>query len=109
MFAHLVLLIVTFWKILKDLTHLKKNKMDVQKSEIRIDLKVCSQEATLVVTLDFSRDIPSGGGAGEGPIIRRPHSFEQVGTFRRVRLRVRDFLSSKCARENQPSSFYYEF
>ena len=79
----------------------KKNKMDVQKSEIRIDLKMCSQEATLVVTLDFSRDIPSGRGAGEGPLIRRSHSFEQVGTFRRVRLRVRDFLSSKCARENQ--------
>ena len=38
--------------------------MDVQKSEIRIDLKMFSQEATLLVTLDFSRDIPSGGGGG---------------------------------------------
>ena len=36
--------------------------MDVQKSEIRIDLKMFSQELTLVVTLDFSRDISSGGG-----------------------------------------------
>ena len=59
----LVFLIVIFWKILKDLTLLKKkNKMDVQKSEIKIDLKMFSQEATLVVTLDFSRDLPSGGG-----------------------------------------------
>ena len=40
--------------------------MDVQKSEIRTDLKMCSQETTLVVTLDFSRDMAIGGGAGEG-------------------------------------------
>ena len=44
----------------------KKNKMDVQKSEIKIDLKMFSQEATLVITLDFSRDLPSGGGGWGG-------------------------------------------
>ena len=40
----------------------EQNKMDVQKSEIRIDLKMFSQEPTVDLTLDFSRDIPSGGG-----------------------------------------------
>ena len=44
----------------------KKNKMDVQKSEIRIDLKMFSQEPTVDLTLDFSRDIPSGGGGWGG-------------------------------------------
>ena len=40
----------------------EQNKIDVQKSEIRIDLKMFSQEPTVDLTLDFSRDIPSGGG-----------------------------------------------
>ena len=40
--------------------------MDVQKSEIRIDLKMFSQEPTVDLTLDFSRDIPSGGGGWGG-------------------------------------------
>ena len=44
----------------------EQNKMDVQKSEIRIDLKMFSQEPTVDLTLDFSRDIPSGGGGWGG-------------------------------------------